>query len=108
MFAKSLNDLQLDESGKIGYTYKCMGAGFWALRQENFRDALEAIAFEGGDADTNGAVAGALLGCKLGASALPDTWLYGLKYKDWLDGHIGSFLALLGLSKRKEGNAVKK
>lgn len=46
MFAKSLNDLQLDESGKIGYTYKCMGAGFWALRQENFRDALEAIAFE--------------------------------------------------------------
>ncbi|KAM7442122.1 hypothetical protein ABFA07_008861 [Porites harrisoni] len=99
MFAKSLNDLQLDESGKIGYTYKCMGAGFWALRQENFRDALEAIAFEGGDADTNGAVAGALLGCKLGASALPATWLNGLKYKDWLDGHIGSFLALLGLSK---------
>ncbi|XP_073229532.1 uncharacterized protein [Porites lutea] len=99
MFAKSLNDLQLDESGKIGYTYKCMGAGFWALRQENFRDALEAIAFEGGDADTNGAVAGALLGCKLGASALPTTWRNGLKYKDWLDGHIGSFLALLGLRK---------
>lgn len=46
MFAKSLNDLQLDESGKIGYTYKCMGAGFWALRQNDFRVALEAIAFE--------------------------------------------------------------
>ena len=46
MFVKSLNNLQLDESGKIGYTYKCMGAGFWALRQNNFRDALEAIAFE--------------------------------------------------------------
>ena len=43
---------------------------------------------QGGDADTNGAVAGALLGCKLGSSALPPTWLKGLKHKGWLDGHI--------------------
>ena len=46
MFAKSLDELKLDENGKIGYTYKCMGAGFWALRQDNFRAALEAIAYE--------------------------------------------------------------
>ena len=43
---------------------------------------------QAGDADTNGAVAGALLGCKLGASKLPDSWLDGLRHKDWLDGHI--------------------
>ena len=43
---------------------------------------------QAGDADTNGAVAGALLGCKLGASEIPDSWLAGLKHKDWLDGHI--------------------
>lgn len=98
MFAKSLDELKLDENGKIGYTYKCMGAGFWALRQDNFRAALEAIAYEGGDADTNGAVAGALLGCKLGANALPPTWLSGLKHKEWLDNHISTFLALLGLN----------
>ena len=41
-----------------------------------------------GDADTNGAVAGALLGCKLGASQLPESWLNGLAHKDWLDRHI--------------------
>lgn len=46
MFCTSLDDLQLDESVKIGYTYKCMGAGFWALRQNDFRTALEAIAYE--------------------------------------------------------------
>lgn len=46
MFCKSLDDLHLDEGDKIGYTYKCMGAGFWALRQNNFRAALEAIAYE--------------------------------------------------------------
>ena len=46
---------------------------------------------QGGDADTNGAVAGALLGCKLGTSALPPSWLNELKHKDWLDYHINRF-----------------
>lgn len=46
MYADSLADLKLDESGKIGYTYKCMGSGFWSLRQNDFRASLEAIAYE--------------------------------------------------------------
>ena len=41
-----------------------------------------------GDADSNGAVAGALLGCKIGASALPSSWLEGLVHKKWLDKRI--------------------
>ncbi|PFX16366.1 uncharacterized protein LOC111342294 [Stylophora pistillata] len=98
MFAKSLKDLQLDERGKIGYTYKCLGAGIWSLRQDDFRAAIEAVAYEAGDADTNGAVAGALLGCKLGASKLPESWLNELLHKKWLDEKIEKFLALLGLT----------
>ena len=47
------------------YTFKTLGAGFWALQQNDFRKALTQITFEAGDADTNGAVAGALLGAKL-------------------------------------------
>ena len=46
MFCTSLDDLRLDESDKIGYTYKCMAAGFWALRQNDFGTALEAISYE--------------------------------------------------------------
>ena len=46
MYEDSLEKLKLDEDGKIGYTYKCMGAGFWALRQQDFRASLEAITFE--------------------------------------------------------------
>lgn len=46
MFAESLSDLQLAESRSIGYTYKCMGSGFWSLRQNDFRTSLEAIAYE--------------------------------------------------------------
>lgn len=46
------------------------------------------ISSQAGDADTNGAVAGALLGCKLGASKLPESWLNQLLNKAWLDEKI--------------------
>ena len=46
MFATKLKDLKLDDSEKIGYTYKTMGAGFWALKQNNFRKALTEIVME--------------------------------------------------------------
>lgn len=39
----NLEELDLSEPHSIGYTYKCLGAGFWALKQENFRDTIEAI-----------------------------------------------------------------
>jgi ADP-ribosylglycohydrolase len=75
--------LDLDEGykeqgkmNKIGYTFKCMGAAFYALDQADhyqkqkksdvFRLIIEEIAGEGGDADTNGAAAGALVGTFLG------------------------------------------
>lgn len=79
---ESLSWLELSEGGKIGYTYKCMGAGFWALHEynrietlglgddktERCRHILMKVIGEGGDADTNGAVAGAMLGA---ASGIP-------------------------------------
>ena len=41
-----------------------------------------------GDADTNGAVAGALLGCKLGVDKIPRSWIGKLCHKKWLDDII--------------------
>ena len=59
----SLPFLNLDENGKIGYTYKTLGAGFYALHSnEDFETTITKIVMEAGDSDTNGAVAGALLG----------------------------------------------
>ena len=88
MYVGDIRELKLDEKEKIGYTFKTLGAGFWALRQNHFRSALEAIVFSGGDADTNGAVAGALLGCKLGMKGLPPSWFNHLKHRKWLDQNI--------------------
>ena len=45
MYCQDISELKLDERG-IGYTYKALGAGFWALRQIDFRKALETIVFE--------------------------------------------------------------
>ena len=40
-----------------------------------FREGVERVARLGGDADTNAAVAGALLGARFGRGAIPDEWL---------------------------------
>jgi len=39
----------------------------------------------GGDADTNCAVAGSLLGAYLGVEALPSHWIDGLAHREWLE-----------------------
>lgn len=76
--------LQLDERGKTGYTLKTLSAALWALwHPTNFVDGLVAVVNEGGDADTNGAPAGAVLGARFGYSAIPAEYTEGLnRYKD--------------------------
>jgi ADP-ribosylglycohydrolase len=50
---QSLLSLELDEGSKIGYTFKCVGSGFWALCASNdFKHMINLLVREGGDADT--------------------------------------------------------
>ncbi|XP_033746094.1 ADP-ribosylarginine hydrolase Tri1-like [Pecten maximus] len=91
----SLKDLKLDEPGRTNYTYKTLGAGLWALRQKDFRQAIQDILLEGGDADANAAVAGALLGCKLGVEAIPPTWIESLSHRMWLDDILDGYFDIL-------------
>ena len=74
--------IPLDDKN-MGYTYICLGCSFWAARQNNWIDAIQRIVLEGGDADTNAAVAGALLGCKIGYNNLPQNLIAELRHKDW-------------------------
>ena len=46
IYCTSLKELDLDEPGKINYTYKALGAGFWALRQKDFRQAIQDIVLQ--------------------------------------------------------------
>lgn len=58
-----------------GYTLKAMQVGLWCATQaSDFEEALVAVVSAGGDTDTNGAVAGAVLGARFGLSSIPPRW----------------------------------
>mmetsp|Transcript_83941 Transcript_83941/g.203586 ORF Transcript_83941/g.203586 Transcript_83941/m.203586 type:complete len:400 (+) Transcript_83941:201-1400(+) len=93
-----VTELRLDEPKAIGYTLKCVGSGFWALRTtRDFRLAMGELIAEAGDADTNGAVAGAMLGCRLGFKKLhaqAGSWVDKIpaKQRKFLDTHVKAIL----------------
>jgi ADP-ribosyl-[dinitrogen reductase] hydrolase len=80
-----------------GYAIHTLEAAFWSLLHAvNAEDAIvSAVAF-GEDADTSGAVAGALAGAWQGAAALPQRWLDRLQPREELEGHAARLLAASG------------
>ena len=67
-------DLVLDGSD-MGYTLKAMQVALWcAVQASDFEESLVAVVSAGGDTDTNGAVAGAVLGARFGLNAIPGRW----------------------------------
>jgi ADP-ribosylglycohydrolase len=52
-----------------------------------------AIINEGGDADTNGCVAGALLGAKFGFDSIPEHLVAGLVHREVLQANVERFIA---------------
>jgi ADP-ribosylglycohydrolase len=58
------------------------------LKAPDFRSGVEDVVRLGGDADTNGAVAGALLGARFGATGIPRRWLEDLRESEELLGLI--------------------
>jgi predicted enzyme related to lactoylglutathione lyase len=109
-----LDALDLDEGLKrgevsqIGYTLKALAAGFWALKNaESFSDGVHKIIHEGGDADTNAAVAGALLGAKFGFSDIPHVLVEDLACENELRSRVAKFIELLEISSsRKTSQSV--
>jgi ADP-ribosylglycohydrolase len=96
----------------IGYTFKCLASGIWALRQalaakqealatkstpsfpSIFERIITKLTMAGGDSDTNGAVAGSLLGAGFGYSNLPAQWVQDLKHRDWLLSKVDASIYL--------------
>jgi ADP-ribosylglycohydrolase len=88
--------LNPDEKNTIGYTLKTLGAGFWAMQHAtSYRDGIHQIIHEGGDADTNAAVAGSLLGARFGFSNIPDEWVKGLAQETELYSRVDRLIALM-------------
>ena len=68
--------LDLDETYSIGYTLRTLSAALWCYwHSPSFEEGLLSVVNEGGDADTNGAIAGAILGAKFGFLSIPEHYI---------------------------------
>lgn len=77
---ETLRPLEGPEHNPGGWTvYTTRLALLGLLEASDFRSGLEDVIRLGGDADTNGAVAGALLGTRFGAGVIPSEWLRDTK-----------------------------
>lgn len=96
----TVGSIGIREQYNMSYSLKAMSAGLIALQsQQSFRSFMMNLFMEGGDSNSNGCVAGALLGCKVGYSHLPPEWIQGLRKKQlsWLNVKINHFLDMMGL-----------
>ena len=85
----------LDDHGLIGHTLLTMQFGLWAATTPlNLEQALVASVGAGGDTDTNAAVAGAVLGARYGASAIPQRWLDCIPQRQRVTGLANGLLSL--------------
>ena len=88
--------LELQDDDSVGYTLRTLAAALWAYwHAKTFEEGLLAVVRAGGDADTNAAVACAILGAKFGYSAIPSEYLDGLIYRDQLDEVIDGMIKLI-------------
>jgi len=78
--------LELQDEKSMGYTLKTLAASLWAYwNASSFEEGLLAVVNAGGDADTNAAVACAILGAKFGYESIPKEYVDGLIHREELD-----------------------
>ena len=89
---------QRNEVRAGGFVLETIGASFWSLlNASSAREAIEMAVALGDDADSTGAVTGALAGAAYGASALPATWVETVQFRERLESEA---MRLLDLSER--------
>jgi len=99
----NLNALELQNSNSMGYTLKTLAVALWAYwHASSFEEGLLSVVNAGGDADTNAAVACAILGAKYGFQEIPKEYVRDLAHKKRLENATESLLTLQGVSYLKK------
>lgn len=91
--SQSIAMLDLDENYSIGYTLRTLSAALWCYwHSTSFEEGLLEIVNEGGDADTNAAIACAILGAKFGYTSIPSYYIENLYNRTIYRPMITSFI----------------
>ena len=94
--SSEISMLNLDETYSIGYTLRTLSAALWCYwHSTSFKNGLFSVVNEGGDADTNGAIACAILGARFGYSSLPSYYINNLYKQMEYHQTITSFVNLI-------------
>lgn len=94
--APDIKALELQDPDSVGYTLRCLAAALWAYwHAPSFQEGLLSVVRAGGDADTNAAVACAILGAKFGYHTIPEEYKEGLIYRNQLDETIASMMKII-------------
>ncbi len=99
----TLENLELNQKDAIGYTLKAMAVAFWALKNTDFENGLFRIINEGGDADTNAAIACAVLGAKYGFSSIPTQLVEELKGREALEAKTQQLIKIMSKGEPNKG-----
>ncbi len=103
----SVYRVELDLLRTAGFVRVAFRLAFWHLMHTpSWRDAVVDVASRGGDADTNAAIVGALLGARDGVGAIPHAWIDRVLAAtqpgpaDWADAHHPKHLLALAADTR--------
>lgn len=93
--SEDISALSLSEQSCMGYTYRTLAAALWCYwHSSSFEEGLLAIVNEGGDADTNAALACAILGAKFGYKLIPQYYIDNLYNEKAYRGECETFVDL--------------
>ena len=87
----------------MGYTLVTLSVALWAYwHASSFEDGLLAVVNAGGDADTNAAVACAILGAQFGFKSIPQEYVEDLIYRDQLDDAVEGLWHICNMRQDKQ------
>jgi ADP-ribosyl-[dinitrogen reductase] hydrolase len=83
---RAIPSLKPEDLRMTGFVIHTLQAALWtAIYVDDFQEGLTLVVNRGGDADTVGAVTGALLGARFGVDDIPENWLRTLQHRERID-----------------------
>lgn len=103
-----ISKLNLADKYSMAYTYRTLSAALWAyFHAVDFESGLLEIVNEGGDADTNAAIACAILGAKFGYTSIPSYYIEALHNKQMYNDKVTSFINAINAAVSRQGSSSR-